>query len=106
MVGDGTTTAVILAGELLRRAEKLLNQNIHPTLIVNGYRKASQRAMDILDKTGISVDIEDRETLKKVAMTAMASKAVGAARAQLADIAVEAVKQIVKVSLTPGWSRV
>jgi thermosome len=96
MVGDGTTTAVILAGELLRRAEELLNQNIHPTVIVRGYRKASQRAMDILDKTGIPVDIEDREILKKVAMTAMASKAVGAARAQFADIAVDAVKQIVE----------
>lgn len=96
MVGDGTTTAVILAGELLRRAEELLNQNIHPTVIVRGYREASQRAMDILDKTGIPVDIEDREILKKVAMTAMASKAVGAVRAQLADIAVDAVKQIVE----------
>jgi len=96
MVGDGTTTAVILAGELLRRAEELLNQNIHPTVIVRGYREASQRAMDILDKTGIPIDIEDREILKKVAMTAMASKAVGAARAQLADIAVDAVKQIVE----------
>jgi len=96
IVGDGTTTAVILAGELLRRAEELLNQNIHPTVIVRGYREASQRAMDILDKTGIPVDIEDRETLKKVAMTAMASKAVGATRAQLADIAVDAVKQIVE----------
>jgi len=96
MVGDGTTTAVILAGELLRGAEELLNQNIHPTVIVRGYREASQRAMDILDKTGIPVDIEDREILKKVAMTAMASKAVGATRAQLADIAVDAVKQIVE----------
>jgi len=96
IVGDGTTTAVILAGELLRRAEELLNQNIHPTVIVRGYREASQRAMDILDKTGIPVDIEDREILKKVAMTAMASKAVGAVRAQLADIAVDAVKQIVE----------
>jgi thermosome len=96
MVGDGTTTAVILAGELLRRAEELLNQNIHPTVIVSGYREASQRAMEILDKTGIPVDVEDRETLKKVAMTSMASKAVGAARAQLADIAVDAVKYIVE----------
>jgi len=94
MVGDGTTTAVILAGELLRRAEELLNQNIHPTVIVSGYRKASQKGMDILNKTGITVDIKDRETLKKVAMTSMASKAVGVARAHLADIAIDAVKQI------------
>ncbi len=96
MVGDGTTTAVILAGELLRRAEELLNQNIHPTVIVSGYRKASEKGMGILNKTGILVDVEDRETLKKVAVTAMASKAVGVVRVHLADIAVDAVKHIVE----------
>jgi thermosome len=93
-VGDGTTTAVILAGELLRKAEELLDQNIHPTVIVGGYRKAIQKAVETLDKLGIAVDLEDRETLKKVAMTSMASKAVGAARDHFADIAIEAVKQI------------
>jgi thermosome len=96
MVGDGTTTAVILAGELLRRAEELLNQNIHPTVIVSGYRKASQKAMEALNKVGISVDLEDRETLKKVAVTSMTSKAVGTAREHLAEIAIDAVKQIVE----------
>ncbi|UCC27668.1 MAG: TCP-1/cpn60 chaperonin family protein [Candidatus Bathyarchaeota archaeon] len=94
MVGDGTTTAVVLAGELLRRAEDLLDQNIHPTVIVSGYRKASNTAIKTLNKIGITVDLEDRETLKKVASTAMASKAVGAARDHLADIAVSAVKQV------------
>ena len=93
-VGDGTTTAVILAGELLRKAEELVNQNIHPTVIVGGYRKALQKAVETLDKVGIMVDLEDSETLKKVAMTAMASKAVGVARDHLADIAIDAVKQI------------
>jgi len=94
MVGDGTTTAVILAGELLRRAEELLDQNIHPTVIVSGYRKAAQKAMEILDKKGIPVDLEDRQTLRKVAVTAMASKAVGVAKEHLAEIAIDAVKQI------------
>jgi thermosome len=94
MVGDGTTTAVILAGELLRRAEELLGQNIHPTVIVSGYRKAAQKSMEILDNVGTLVDLEDRETLKKVAMTSMASKAVGVAREHLAEIAIDAVKQI------------
>ena len=94
MVGDGTTTAVILAGDLLRKAEELLAQNIHPTIIVSGFRKAAQKAMGVLDKIGIFVDLEDREILKKVAMTAMASKAVGAARDHLAEIAIDAVKQI------------
>jgi thermosome len=94
IVGDGTTTAVILAGELLQKAEELLDQNIHPTVIVGGYRKAVQKAVETLDTMGIAVDLEDRETLKKVAMTAMASKTVGSARDHLAEIAISAVKQI------------
>ena len=94
MVGDGTTTAVILAGELLRKAEELLNQNIHPTVIVGGYRKAVQKAVEALDKVGTTVDPKDRATLKKVAVTSMGSKAVGAARDHLAEIAIDAVKQI------------
>jgi len=96
MVGDGTTTAVVLAGELLKKAEELLEQNIHPTVVVSGYRKASQRAIEALDNIGIPVDLEDRATLKKVAVTSMASKAVGAAREHLAEIAIDAVKQIVE----------
>jgi thermosome len=94
MVGDGTTTAVVLAGELLRRAEDLLDQNIHPTVIVSGYRKASRMAVEALGKLGNTVDINDRETLRKLALTSMASKAVGAAKDHLADIAIDAVKQI------------
>jgi thermosome len=94
MVGDGTTTAVVLAGELLRRAEELLNQNLHPTVIVSGYRKAANMAIETLNKIGIAIDLKDRETLKKVATTAMASKAVGAAKEHLAEIAIDAVKQI------------
>ena len=94
MVGDGTTTAVVIAGELLKEAEKLLDENIHPTLIVSGYRKAAQRAMEVLDEIGLTVELGDRETLKKVAITSMRSKAVGIARDHLADIAIDAVKQI------------
>ena len=94
MVGDGTTTAVVLAGELLKKAEDLLDQNIHPTIIVSGYRKAAQKAIEIVNKIAIPVEIEDRETLKKVALTSMASKAVGPAKDHLADIAIDAVKQI------------
>ncbi len=94
MVGDGTTTAVVLAGELLRRAEDLLDQNIHPTVIVSGYRKASKMAVDTLTKLGNMIDINDRETLRKLALTSMASKAVGAAKGHLAEMAIDAVKQI------------
>jgi len=96
MVGDGTTTAVILAGELLGKAEGLLDQKIHPTVVVSGYRKAFQKAEEVLQKIGIPVDIEDRETLRKVAVTSMASKVMGEARQHLAKIAVDAVKQIVE----------
>jgi len=96
MVGDGTTTAVIWAGELLGKAEELLDQKIHPTTVVSGYRKALQKAEEVLQKIGISVDIEDLETLRKVAVTSMASKVMGESRQHLAKIAVDAVKQIVE----------
>jgi thermosome len=94
MVGDGTTTAVILAGELLRKAEELLTQNIHPTIIVQGYRKAVEKAVEALDDLAITVDIDDRTTLKKVSMTSMGSKAVGNARGHLSEITIDAVKLI------------
>ena len=96
MVGDGTTTAVVLAGELLKKAEELLDQNIHPLVVVSGYGKASQRAIEALENIGTPVDLEDRATLKKVAVTSMASKAVGTAREHLAEIAIDAVRQIVE----------
>jgi thermosome len=96
MVGDGTTTAVVLAGELLKKAEELLDQNIHPTILVSGYRKATQKAMEIINDVSISVEIDDRATHRKVAITSMGSKAVGPAKEHLADIAIDAVKQIVE----------
>jgi len=94
MVGDGTTTTVVLASELLKKAEELLDQNIHPTILVSGYRKAAQKAIEIIGKVAVTVDIEDKKTLLKVALTSMSSKAVGAAREHLAQIAIDAVKQI------------
>jgi len=94
MVGDGTTTAVVLAGELLKKAEELLDQNIHPTILVSGYRKAVQKAIETINKVAVTVDIEDRETLLKVALTATSGKAIGAARQHLAEIAIDAVKLI------------
>jgi thermosome len=94
MVGDGTTTAVVLASELLKKAEELLDQNIHPTILVAGFRKATQKAIEIIEKTAVPVDIDDKKTLLKVALTSMSSKAVGAAREHLAEIAIDAVMQI------------
>src|SRR5271169_6383275 len=74
--GDGTTTAVILAGELLKRAESLIEQNIHPTIISQGYRMASKKALEVLQSISSPVKIEDTETLRRIAITAMASKSV------------------------------
>ena len=97
MVGDGTTTTVILASELLKKAEELLDQNIHPIILVSGYRKASQKAIEIINKLSTPLDINDRKTLLKVALTSMSSKSVGSAREHLAEISIDAVKQIAEV---------
>jgi len=93
-VGDGTTTAVILAGELLKNAEELLREKIHPTVIVEGYRKATEKALEVLDMIADDIGVDNRDIQKKAAMTAMASKVVGGSSAFLADIAVEAINMI------------
>jgi thermosome len=93
-VGDGTTTAVLLSGELLSESEKLLDQNVHPTVIVDGYKKAAEKAIEILDKISISIQEKDDETLRQIATTAMYSKGIAAARDLFADIAVKAVRQV------------
>ena len=90
-VGDGTTTSVIVAGELLSKAEDLLNKNVHPTVVIDGYRKAADKALETLERIAIKVSPTDKEPLKKVAMTSMASKLVAENRDMLADIAVDAV---------------
>jgi thermosome len=95
-VGDGTTSAVIIAGELLKEAEQLIDKNIHPTVIVSGYKKALLKAKEFLEKYSIPVNIEDDEILKKVCLTSIHGKAVGAVRDYLADICVKAVKSIVE----------
>ena len=74
--GDGTTTAVILAGELLKRAEELIEQNIHPTIISQGYRLASTKALELLQQASHPVAIGDHDTLKRIAVTSMSSKSV------------------------------
>jgi thermosome len=92
--GDGTTTAVILAGELLAKAEELIGKNIHPTIIIDGYKKAMEKALEILDKIAIPVDLNSTEYLRKAAMTSMASKLVAEHREYLADLAVKAILQV------------
>jgi thermosome len=93
-VGDGTTTSVILAGELLGKAEALINKGVHPTVIVEGYSKAADKALETLENIAIPVKPAGKAFLKKVAATSMASKLVSANKEQLADIAVGAVLSV------------
>ena len=93
-VGDGTTTSVVLAGELLSKAEELLNKNVHPTVIIDGYRKAAEKALETLEKIAISVDPTGKEYLKKVAITSMESKIVSEYSGYLSNIAVDAILHV------------
>jgi thermosome len=92
--GDGTTTSVILAGELLKNAEELLDQEVHPTVITKGFKIAKEEALKILDKLSKPVTLEDTEDLKKIAITAMSGKSVEKASPKLASLVVEAVRSV------------
>ena len=95
-VGDGTTTAVILAGDLLGKAEDLINKGVHPTVIVDGYSKAADKALETLENLAIPVRLPGKKFLKQTAATAMASKLVADRKEQLAEIAVEAVLSVAR----------
>ncbi|HID27700.1 MAG TPA: thermosome subunit [Methanosarcinales archaeon] len=95
-VGDGTTTAAVLAGELLKNAEDLLDQEVHPTIIASGYRMAADKANEILKTFAIKVDPNNEDSLKKIAITAMTGKGAETAREHLAELAVTAVKSVVE----------
>jgi thermosome len=97
-VGDGTTTAVIIAGELLKKAEELLDQDIHPTVITAGYRLAAEKAREILEKMAAPVSKNDDKILKQIAITSMSSKGSEMRGEKLAELCVKAVKQIVEES--------
>ncbi|UCE45223.1 MAG: TCP-1/cpn60 chaperonin family protein [Methanobacteriota archaeon] len=102
--GDGTTTAVILAGELLKKAEALIEQNVHPTVISGGFRMAAQRARDLLEKLAIPVTPDKKDVLKDIARTAMISKSVSASRNLLADVAVSAVSAVAEKKDGGAWT--
>jgi len=91
-VGDGTTSAVVLAGTLLAKAEELLDQDIHPSIIIEGYTKALKEALRILRESSIPVNIEDRDTLRKIVKTTIASKYIGGdiVADKLTEIAIDA----------------
>ncbi|MHA1267466.1 MAG: thermosome subunit beta [Candidatus Helarchaeota archaeon] len=93
-VGDGTTTSVILAGELLKNAEELIKEKIHPTVIVEGYIKATEKAIEVLDNIATDIGIDNKEVQKKAAITSMSSKVVGGSSEYLANIAVEAINMV------------
>jgi thermosome len=93
-VGDGTTSSVVFAGALLERAEDLINKDVHPTVIVDGYNAAAEQALGILEKIAINVDVSDRDMLLKIAKTSMDSKLVSEDSPLLAQIVVDATKQV------------
>jgi len=99
-VGDGTTTAVVIAGELLKNAEKLLDQGIHPSVIIKGYRLSTNKAIETLDKIATKVTMSDKKILEEIAQTAMTGKAAETNKEHLATLAVTAVLQVAEVSGT------
>jgi thermosome len=92
--GDGTTSAVVIAGELLKKSESLIERNVHPTIISNGFRMAAAEAIKILKDIGFDVKPTDQKMLTKIAETAVTGKSVGGERDKLAEIAVKAVMLI------------
>jgi len=93
-VGDGTTTAVMIAGKLLENGENLLNQKIHPTIITKGYRLAAEKCQEILKEISLRITPEDEPVLRQIAMTAMTGKGAEGNKEKLSEIIVNAVRQI------------
>ena len=93
-VGDGTTTAVVIAGELLKKAEDLLEMDVHPTIIAAGYRQAAEKAQELLKEIAIDVKATDKVMLKKIAETAMTGKGAEASKDNLCELVVKAVTMV------------
>ena len=95
-VGDGTTTSVVIAGNLLKKAGDLLDQNVHPTTVIKGYELAANKAEEMLRKLGRKVTTKDTETLNKIAMVAMGSKGIGteAEKKKISELIVTAINQV------------
>ena len=95
-VGDGTTSVVVLAGSLLEKAEELIDNKVHPTVIVDGYRKSAEKAIELLKKVAEKIDPTDKNHLKKIATTAMASKLTANNSPELSDVVIDAILSIVE----------
>ncbi len=95
-VGDGTTTAVVLAGDLLSEAETLLDKDVHPNIIIDGYRSAAEKAQEILDEISVPIKPDDTEQLKRVALTSLNTKGIFGSQDHFADLAVRAIQQVME----------
>jgi archaeal chaperonin len=93
-VGDGTTSSVVFTGALLAKAEELINKDVHPSVIVDGYTAASEQALKILQKLAVKVDVNDKQQLQKIARTSMDSKLVSDDSPSLSQIVVDSTKQV------------
>ncbi|HNQ30621.1 MAG: Thermosome subunit [Methanoregulaceae archaeon PtaB.Bin009] len=93
-VGDGTTSAVVIAGELLKKAEDLLEQDVHPTVIAHGYRQAAEKAQEILQSIAVTIKAKDSAMLKKIAETAMTGKGAEGSREKICELVVKAVTMV------------
>jgi archaeal chaperonin len=95
-VGDGTTSVVLLAGSLLEKAEELINKKVHPTIIVDGFRKSAEKAIELLKEIAEKIDPTDKEYLKKIAITSMSSKLTSTNSPELSNVVINAVLSIVE----------
>src|SRR5574339_813795 len=90
-VGDGTTSVVVLAGSLLEKAQELIDNKVHPTVIVDGYRKSAEKVIEIVKQVAEKIDPTDKNHLKKIATTAMASKLTANNSPELSDVVINAI---------------
>src|ERR687894_2286453 len=97
-VGDGTTSSVVLAGALIEKAEELINKEVHPSVIVDGYTAAGEQDLKILQRMAIKVDVDDKDTLIKIATTSMYSKLVTEDSSAMSQIVVNATRQVAEKS--------
>jgi thermosome len=102
-VGDGTTSVVILAGALIEKAEELISKDVHPTIIVDGYRKSATKAIDVLNNIAQKIDADQKEQLTKVAKTAIQTKLIAREADHVAQIVVSAILQVAEKTVDSGY---